>query len=467
VSKSVQANTELWRVVLFRRNASELLVFETDSGLRLPIVDIPIHCRVAPALNARVKIRWNLDVYSLYPILAADACAVARYHIVEALQHDAAAPQTARWISLGEALGSRFAERSDFAAVQAWIESLSEGDTNGSRRPFEKPGWFFALKDLVQDAILTIPLTLNGAFLQLNASSSFSLIRFETSGEAVWFKAVGEPNTREFPLTVLLSSRLPAYLPRVLATQPLWNAWMMPAVPGIALSQTEDLSLWCNAARDLARLQIASIEIVDDIRACQARDARTETLLGQVKPFFTLLRELMELQAKTPPPRLSPSELEQLACDTREALLDLQRDGIPDTLGQLDVNPENIMALHDGTVFLDWAEASIGHPFLSFPYLLEYFLRSVSGNARAKPLLIRAYADVWESTRFLENPAATLSTSAFLAIFVHAVCTDLWRDNGKLLEPAVAGYYRSLARRMKKYRDRIQSGASNVCEVLA
>jgi hypothetical protein len=54
-----------------------------------------------------------------------------------------------------------------------------------------------------------------------------------------------------------------------------------------------------------------------------------------------------------------------------------------------------------------------------------------------------------------------------LAIFAHGVSTDLWRDSRRMLEPATAGYYRSLARRMKRYRDRVQDGVSSVSELFA
>jgi len=49
-----------------------------------------------------------------------------------------------------------------------------------------------------------------------------------------------------------------------------------------------------------------------------------------------------------------------------------------------------------------------------------------------------------------------------LAIFAHAVSTDLWRDSRRMLEPATAGYYRSLARRMKRYRDQVRDDVSSV-----
>jgi hypothetical protein len=468
VCTSHQVETKHWRVILLRRNASECLGFQTVAGLDLPRVDIPAYGRAAQALNAEVKARWGLDVYSLYPLRATElADATVRYHVVEALGHEPPAPPDARWIPIGDVDANCFAEFQDFAAVQTWIDHLARRNTNGHQAPFEKPGWLPALRSLVQEAVRTVPLTLSGDFLQFNAGSSFSLIRFETDSDAIWFKAVGEPNTREFPLTVALASRLGAYTPTVLATQPLWNAWITLEVPGPRLSQTDELSAWSNAARDLARMQVASIEMAEDILRSQARDIRLGTLLGQVAPFFAQLRELMERQTKSSPPRLSPAELGQLEIDTRDSLLTLQREGVPDSLGHLDLNPENIIAAEDRTVFLDWAEGSVGHPFFSLAYFLEHSLQTFGGNAQAQSCLARAYAEVWEATRPVAHPARTFSASVFLAVFAHAVSTDLWRDDQKLLEPAVAGYYRSLARRMKRYGDRIRGGVSSVSEVFA
>jgi hypothetical protein len=463
MSESVPVNSVPWRVILLRRNASELLVFETKSGLFLPTAEIPAHSRTAQALNTEIKALWRIAVYALYPVELIDIGPTIRYHVVEALQHDAEAPPSARWVSTSDSSRLCFTESSDFAAVQMWRHARKE--TNTSHPPFDKPGWFFAVKDFVQDSIQNIPLRLTGQFLQSNASPSFSLIRFETDGDAIWFKAVGEPNTREFPLTVFVSSKLPAFSPRVLATRPLWNAWVMLEIAGKPLAETENLSAWCNAARNLARMQIASIEMIDGILRSEPRDVRTTALLGQVEPFFALMREWMDRQTKTTPARLSLSDIDQLECDTRDALLALQQERIPDTLGHLDLNPENVMTANGGTVFLDWAEGCIGHPFLSFAHLLEYFLGTFGNNAREKSTLIHAYLDVWEPLRLTDAPETTLSTSLFLAIFAHAVSNDLWRDSRRMLEPATAGYYRSLARRMKRYRDQARNGVSSVSEM--
>jgi hypothetical protein len=462
--------TQAWRLIVLRRDASELLVFRSVSEYLMPEVDIPTHSRVAPALNAEIKKLWNVEAYSLHP-LPADSQRndniTPRYHIVEALQNEAVPPEGALWISLRDALDSRLLNSEDSAALLAWLDHLTRKHSNSGTRPFEKPGWFSWLKDWVQYSIRPCKLVLTGPFQQLNASSSFSLIRFETNGAPVWFKAVGEPNEREFSITVALSQVLSPYTPHVLATYPPWNAWLTLEARGLRLAQTESVLAWINAARDLAQMQVMSIDMDKEIEGCGFRDLRIDRLLVEIEPFFTCLAHLMSLQTSTQPSRLYLEELRQLEIATREALLQAQEAGVPKTVGHLDLNPENIVALPESTVFLDWAEGSIGYPFFSFAHLLEHFRRSFDGSGDCEAQLIEAYAGVWNTQQTFKHFRDTLALSAFLAVFAHAVSTDPWRDVTKLRELHLDGYYRSLARRMKRYRDRLRSGVSDVSEVMS
>jgi hypothetical protein len=440
---------ELWRILLLRRNASEFLVFETHSGLHLPAVEIPAHRRVAPELNAQIKTLWDLDVYSLYPIPGANLDAAARYHVVEALHFDAPAPQAGRWISICDAIGSRFADAFDIVAVQTWSEGLSKGDTNGRQHPFEKPGWFFALKDSVQDAVRTIPLNLNGNFLQLNAGSSFSLIRFETNGRAVWFKAVGEPNLHEFSISVTLAHLFPEYLPPLLATQPACHGWLMADAGGPPLSEAGAPSAWKEAATALAGLQITSVSSSDDLLDAGCRDLRVRTLLELVDPFLEVIGGLMLEQSKAPPPILSPQELSDLGRALKSALHLLQSVGIPDALGHGDFNSGNILVGSERCVFIDWAEAHVGHPFLTFEYFISHLRKDCPTLISFEDAIRSSYALPWQSVSLPEHVSEALLFSPLVAVFAYAVAGKSWRDPERLSIPQVAGYLRSLTRRMK------------------
>ena len=129
----------------------------------------------------------------------------------------------------------------------------------------------------------------------------------------------------------------------------------------------------------------------------------------------------------------------------------------------LDLNPDNLIALPDRTVFLDWAEAGVGHPFLSLAFLLEYF-RSHFPDEGHTPL-IKAYANVWQSEKCFENFERTLCRATLVAVLAHAVSTGAWQVGSNLNTPRMEGYYRSLTRRMKSYASRIEEGAASVADL--
>jgi hypothetical protein len=458
---------ETWRLIVLRCNAWELLVVEDGRGFSLPSVEIPKGSRVARELNDQLKCIWNLDVFSLYPlppIAPANGSSASQCYVVETIGSDAPTPKSARWLPISTLSGQRLV-KDDATAIHRWREDLDDTHANGDHSFLGTAGSFAATRAWVQQILEPSGVSLGKQFLQINASKTFSLVRFETDEGAVWFKAVGEPNVREFSITVGLSHLFPRYTAPLLATEPRWNAWLASDVPGVPLSQNHNVEVWSRAARDLATLQVASVGTAETILKWNVRDVRTSTLLGLVEPFFVCLGELMDRQISRHPAPLSSREMDELESDTRTTLCHLQKQQIPDSLGHLDLNPDNLIALPQRTVFLDWAEASVGHPFLSFAYLLEHFRTHFDDLAAGPEQLVRKYAAVWESHGQFEDAERSICLALFVAIFAHAVSTDAWRDTTRLQQARLEGYYRSLARRMKLYAGRIREGASTVSEL--
>lgn len=468
--QAAEARREEWRLIVVRDNGAEFLAIEKEGLLTLPRVKIPKGSRAAEELNHQLKTIWHLDSFSLHPLTITPLDGGAwnsRVHVAEAVHHHAPAPTGASWVSASALDEIDCFAAADLAAVHAWRDDLTRDVENGAPTPFGKPGSLARLQSWVQQALQPSGLAVGTGFVQLNADKRFSLVRFETEKHAVWFKAVGEPNIREFPLTVALSELFPEYLPHLFATAPQWNAWLADEVPGVRLSDRDDTDAWASVARDLAGLQVSSLPWKEQIMECGSRDIRSDVLLAKVAPFFAMLRELMEAQTNSLPPRLSDRDLTQLESDTRDALSDLHEDDMPDSLGHLDLNPGNIIVSATGTKFLDWAEASVGHPFLTLAYLLEYFRRNIQASPHGPPCLIREYERAWKSRGYLGSAEKSICLALFLAIFAHAVSTDPWQTPSQLLKPSVAGYYRSLARRMKSYSSRIRAGATCPTEVWA
>ena len=337
---STQLDHDLYRVLLYRRDASELLLESTADGLELPAVPLPRFTRVAEKLTAGIKDRWNLDTCCLFPVLEGISSSVSiPFHVVELSRCEAETPAAMPWLAAASLCAADFRDHDDFVAVQASLvrlEGFRRGELPGA---FGRPGWLRAATEWVAARAATARLSLTGKFRQLNASATFSLVRFETDGPALWFKAVGEPNVHEFSITLALARLFPHFVPRVIGRRPDWNAWLSVEAAGTYLSDTAPLSDWQRAAATLASLQIAScghgLHLID----AGSKDIRICSLVPHVEPFFERMAELMEVQTKPTPLALTRAEIRSLSEEVRSCLDELSGNRHSEHIGPSRLQP--------------------------------------------------------------------------------------------------------------------------------
>jgi aminoglycoside phosphotransferase (APT) family kinase protein len=157
----------------------------------------------------------------------------------------------------------------------------------------------------------------------------------------------------------------------------------------------------------------------------------------------------MEEQVKTTPPRLNAQELRATALRLTEMLSELETAAIPDTLNHFDLNPGNAIVCRGECKFLDWAEAAVGNPFLSFEYLRQHFVRAFGDGADAEMEFRKAYVDVWRavlSSSAIERACELMSLIAPLAFAV----TLPWNAGLGGGKSEFSGLLRGLARRMHR-----------------
>jgi hypothetical protein len=272
----------------------------------------------------------------------------------------------------------------------------------------------------------------------------------------VWFKAVGEPNLREFAISLTLSALFPGFVPGILATLPAWHGWLMTEFVGSTLDEVADACAWERAAQTLGELQIASLGMTDRLLDAGCRDLRITSLLPLVDPFLETMSQLMEQQRTTPPPVLDGGELRTLGSEIKEALSQLAELGIPDTLGHLDFNPGNILCSADRCVFVDWAEAYVGPPFLTLDYLRTHLGRTRREDAGSSADVVTAYETHWRTVLYPDVVAEAMKVVPVLAVFAYATATGEWRKPASFGESKAAGYLRSLTRRMHSEMRRLQ-----------
>jgi Phosphotransferase enzyme family len=452
-----QTEADLHRVILFASQGEELLVLPGQGRIRLPDVSMPRHQRIAEHLTASVCRDCSQDAISLFSLSASSTDSETRYEVMESTGAQRSDAAGLHRVSLSSLRECQFEESADARAVARAIAECEEYAAGSKQGPFGRLGWFAELTEWVRGQIRPSGLTLNGRFRQINASPTFSLVRFETNGPAVWFKAVGEPNLREYAITLALSNRFPAYTPHVLAAREDWNGWLALEVEGTHPTESSDLGAWMRVATALGQLQIASSGQTLHLIHAGCRDLRVCSLVELVEPFLQVVAELMAQQTKTAPAPLSRKELFALQMQLEDLFADPANSAIPHVLGHIDFNSGNIVVSNDCCEFLDWAEACVGHPFLTFQYLLEDLHRFRPHDRSWRAALTSAYVEHWRSLVSSDQIVHALTVSPLLAVFAYAVSCDAWRNPGLNDRLETAALLRSLTRRMKREADALTS----------
>jgi hypothetical protein len=276
----------------------------------------------------------------------------------------------------------------------------------------------------------------------------FCLVRFETTGPALWFKAVGGRHLREFSIATTLAPLRSRSLPRMIASHPSWHGWLMLEAGGSDLGQVSGIAPWERAAQSLAALQIESIDLSGSLLAAGSTDLRLTYLSHSIEPWLVTINDLMTAQTVATPRALTAGELQalaeslDLACDRLSVL------EVADTLNHGDLNPGNVLVHSTGAVFLDWAESSVGPPFLTFEYLLALLRRLRPGELREYELVEESYLTLWREV----YPRALLEEARrwtpLLAMFAFCLNCPGWRDGREGVTTATGKMLRSMARSM-------------------
>ena len=442
---------EHFHLLLLRKDATELLLDRAPSGARLPVLTIPANQRTAEELTRAVWNSWGVGTYALLTLPIEDS--VGPVAVLELTSPAERFPGEMQWRTVGSLCSADFDDAANFAAMKHGLEVLDhyrQGKLPGS---FAKPGCFRTVTAWVKERATETGLRLNGTFRHVNAGPSFSLVRFETDGPGLWFKAVGPPNLHEYGISLTLAARFPGFVPQIVGSRPAWSAWLTKEAQGTHPDEASEIRTWATIARRLADLQHASFGQALDLLDLGCRDVRIDTLLRLVDPFVDVMAGVMEQQKKDLPARLSPGELRTLGAQLQDVLLHFESLGVPNLLGHLDLNPGNILVSLDQCVFLDWAEAYVGPPFLTFQYILEHLRRLCPARGGWEQILHSEYFDGWQSLVPENELREAAAATPLLAVFAYAVSWNAWANATRRAQPDVAAVLRSMTRSMKREAD--------------
>lgn len=448
VSEAVE--TDRYELVIFNSAGDQVLLQEVEAYRCLPAVHVPRFTRPAEQITSLLRSSWNVRSILLWSGQMESESGGNSFAVLEAIDGEEQLRGELRWFALPEAA----------AHIAPARASLIQNSQSKALRmcfgldpePFSRLGWFDRITHWINGCIHSSGSRVRD-FAQFNGCETFSLVKFETNAEPVWFKAVGEPNLREFSITQRLSQLFPDYLPKVMACDPLVHGWLMADAGAVSLNDNQDPSAWHGTLRSLAQLQIDSMDKTDELLKAGCRDLRLPTLLQLVDPFLDTMADLMLQQPKLPPPILTRQDLSALSVTLKYALHWLSDLQIPNTLGHRDFNPGNIFIGPERCKFIDWAEAFVGPPFLTFEYFIAHLKNMPSRAIEHKRSLREAYTLPWLKFISSRSVASALSLSPLIGVYAYAAGGSSWSDKKTLARPGVAGYLRSLTRRMKQEAD--------------
>ena len=444
---------ETWGVLLVSRDGKQILLEKQNENWSLPRIEIPTQERIAANINRVIRRDLRILVISLYPVVPADSDALTGnlYHAVAVLPRNSDPLPGNKWKSISSLSERSFSRPLDFSAIRAFGTGLERKEIARGTEPFLRPDWFTDATRWIADTLRPHALRLTGSFEQFNADSIFSLIRFETNCGAVWFKAVGAHNSREFPITLALAKLCPAQLPTILASKSEWRAWLAADASGVCLRTTCAPHLWEDAAANLAQLQILSVSTSGVMRSAGARDLASASLRLQAESFFSYVASSQALRPEASVPTLVSEEIEDIKSAVQNSLLHLEAIDLPDTIGHMDLNPGNIFSTDRGCVFLDWAESYVGNPFFSLEYLLQHFRQAASPGVLEEDRFRKAYFAPWQAVVSSQSMERAMSFVPLAALFAYAA--TLWSASIKCEAENISltRYLASLIRKMGRY----------------
>jgi hypothetical protein len=457
----------VYLVVLDRHK--HILVNCSGASVSLPKVEIPRFTRLAHSVTLAALEKYGLNLFLILSSQVTKAGHISTTNGANALAAvcrlqmdslDAPAPLT--WLDPVHAATRLVVE--DQRTLTVTLHEFESYDSGAKASSFGRYRALDELREWYTPQLATLGLReIN--IKQWNGDPWFALFRIgvEPVGEikpdspaALWFKAVGEPNTREFAITNMLSKECPWWFSKVVAIKPEVNGWLAEEVSGHELDIEPDGRPWALTARILAKVQTIFTNCEDRLLDFGCADWRIPRIVESIDPFFESMIEVTARQPKSPPAILGREELREMAQACRDLCYQVEDTDIPYSIAHGDFSPHNVIVKNGWPVLIDWAEAYVTFPFISWEYFWNRTIKDHPNHAEWRERMHRNYAyRSWTSLLGRSRVDAGLRLSPAMAVLVHALqgSTDPARGAAS---PLLDKVNRSLLRRLQRELELLQ-----------
>ena len=431
-----------YRLTLISPSSRYILLEKDAERLVLPRIPVPRWTRAAQKVASQIRERWNFRAWILD--FLGDNQGRDNLVIAERIDEGPMLLEDANsvWRPL-HAVPEGELNETEREIIRTLID---EGSTE--RGPFSRLGWGEDLLTWSSKVLKLARSQLSDEMVQLNAAADAALVHIMTQGGSrYWFKATGASHPHELRVTVTLSRELPEYVPELVAVHEQWNGWLMRDAGTPFLAGYDPSRLAVEVGRRLGRLQAAASPIAARLLVNGCHDHRMPALRTQIPKLTPYLEEAMRKPGAELGSSIGPARLRRISALIAEATLRIEDMGIPDTLMHCDISLDNILVGSRGCTFIDWAQASIGHPFITLEHLCAQFAQQEYSRT-VIPRLRKTYLHVWEASLSGRYHRQALTFMPLVAVASLLCCRSEWLTGSARRYPSSHSYARVLARQL-------------------
>lgn len=266
--------------------------------------------------------------------------------------------------------------------------------------PWEQAGWLESAKTWIKAEIGRQGLELIAEIDQVHVRPWSTVLRVITSGEICFFKASAPYFGHETALTGYLARHFPQLSPHIIALDAKRH-WLLMRDAGQPLrnliKESQSVEPWREVLPLFVSLQKSMMNRQADLLKLGVPDRR----LIALPVLFKKLLEDKAAMLIDQPEGLTMDEyqrLEAISLRFESMCAQLANCGIPESLHHDDFHDGNVFVSDGRTVFTDWGECAVAHPFFSLVVMLRGVENSLEVQADAAQVqeLRDMYLSLWD-----------------------------------------------------------------------